>query len=147
MGGEFAEKIRRIPAEVRENEPMASHTSFGIGGPADIWAEPRTREALFALLDLCQEEDVPYMIIGRGTNLLAVKSFMDSFARLAESRPTIFSLTGPTNQEVKNPFISGVVVQIRTGKRISHLLSVTKCLLLLDLTPKTRRHRILTRRA
>ncbi len=70
MDREVAEKIRRIPGEVRENEPMAPHTSFGIGGPADIWAEPQTREALFALLDLCREEDVPYMIIGRGTNLL-----------------------------------------------------------------------------
>lgn len=70
MGREFAEKVRRIQGEVREKEPMAAHTSFGIGGPADIWAKPRTREDLFALLDLCQDENVPCMIIGHGTNLL-----------------------------------------------------------------------------
>lgn len=71
MSGGFAELVReRMGGEVRENEPLAGHTSFGIGGPADIWVAPRTREDFIALLDLCASEGVPFMVIGRGTNLL-----------------------------------------------------------------------------
>jgi UDP-N-acetylmuramate dehydrogenase len=71
MCGKFAEKLRKkIRGEIRENEPMDAHTSFGIGGPADIWVKPQTRDDLFALLDLCKTENFPFLIIGYGTNLL-----------------------------------------------------------------------------
>jgi len=68
---EFIREVRvRVRGEIREGEPMAGHTSFGIGGPADVWAEPRTKEDLFGLLEICVERKVPHMIVGRGTNLL-----------------------------------------------------------------------------
>jgi UDP-N-acetylmuramate dehydrogenase len=71
MNDGFAQRIReRMRGEVREKEPMAGHTSFGIGGPADIWAAPQSREDLIALLDLCESEGLPHTMIGRGTNLL-----------------------------------------------------------------------------
>jgi UDP-N-acetylmuramate dehydrogenase len=67
----FMRDIReRIRGDVRENEPMARHTSFRIGGPVDVWAQPATREDLFELTGMCIEQGVPHMIIGRGTNLL-----------------------------------------------------------------------------
>ncbi len=49
---------------------MSRHTSFRVGGPADLWVTPRSRRGLFALLEVCETENVPCMIIGRGTNLL-----------------------------------------------------------------------------
>ena len=55
---------------VEKDEPMSAHTSFGIGGPADVWAVPRTVEDLFKLIELSEKRGIPYMIIGRGTNLL-----------------------------------------------------------------------------
>jgi UDP-N-acetylmuramate dehydrogenase len=65
------EEIRNlVRGTVKENDPMAAHTSFGIGGPAEIWAAPESRENLCALVDMCETEKIPYMIIGRGTNLL-----------------------------------------------------------------------------
>jgi UDP-N-acetylmuramate dehydrogenase len=71
MDNELCGEIRKlIRGEVKSREPMSGHTSFGIGGPADIWAAPQTLEDLFALLDLCETKKIPYMIIGRGTNLL-----------------------------------------------------------------------------
>jgi UDP-N-acetylmuramate dehydrogenase len=68
---EFIEQVRlRVRGEIKENEPMASHTSFRIGGPADLWVEPETIEDIIALVDMCEESDVGLMTIGRGTNLL-----------------------------------------------------------------------------
>lgn len=59
--------IERIcPAE--RGADMKKYTSFKIGGKADLLAQPRTREELAAVLDLCK--DAPHTVIGNGTNLL-----------------------------------------------------------------------------
>lgn len=57
-------------AGVRENEPMAAHTTFKTGGPADLMLLPRTEEGLLSILRILREENVPYNVIGRGSNLL-----------------------------------------------------------------------------
>ena len=43
--------IPKIKGEVRRNEPLSRHTSFGIGGPADLLAYPADRNDLVALLE------------------------------------------------------------------------------------------------
>ena len=66
------EKLQNLigEAKVLVNEPMASHTTFRIGGPADYFVAPETVEELAAVLKLCKEEDMPYFILGNGSNLL-----------------------------------------------------------------------------
>lgn len=51
-------------------ERLADHTTFGIGGPADLYAEAKTREELMELVRLAHEAAVPCLIIGSGANLL-----------------------------------------------------------------------------
>ncbi|MBR2258399.1 MAG: UDP-N-acetylmuramate dehydrogenase [Blautia sp.] len=55
-------------------EPLSNHTSFRIGGPADIFAMPRTAGEAADLLALCVKEKVPYFILGNGSNVLASDS-------------------------------------------------------------------------
>lgn len=66
------EKLQKLlgEAKVLVNEPMASHTTFKIGGPADFFVMPETAEELAAVLKICKEEEVPYFILGNGSNLL-----------------------------------------------------------------------------
>ena len=66
------EKLQKLlgEAKVLVKEPMASHTTFKIGGPADYFVKPETVEELAAVLKLCKEEEVPYFILGNGSNLL-----------------------------------------------------------------------------
>lgn len=52
------------------NEPMSRHTTWKIGGPADILAEPANEEEVAALLALAREENLPCFILGNGSNLL-----------------------------------------------------------------------------
>jgi UDP-N-acetylmuramate dehydrogenase len=52
------------------DEPMSKHTSFKIGGPADILVMPGTIEEISSSIKLCKENDVEYYIIGNGSNLL-----------------------------------------------------------------------------
>ena len=67
------EKLQNLlgDTKVLVNEPMASHTTFRIGGPADYFVLPETVEELAGILKLCKEENVPYFILGNGSNLLA----------------------------------------------------------------------------
>ncbi len=55
---------------VRADEPMSGHTTFRVGGPADYYVEPSNAVELAAVLRLCREEQIPYMILGNGSNLL-----------------------------------------------------------------------------
>ena len=57
--------------ELRFNESMAKHTSFRIGGPAEIMAFPKTRDQLAKLLKTSALLDCPFAILGAGTNVLA----------------------------------------------------------------------------
>ncbi len=53
-----------------ENEPMSAHTTFKIGGAADVLVTVHSVEELKATVDACKENGVPYMILGNGSNLL-----------------------------------------------------------------------------
>lgn len=65
------EKIKKLDVGlVRENEPMKNHTTFRIGGPADIFIKPRDEESLIRLMRLLREEGVEPFILGQGSNLL-----------------------------------------------------------------------------
>ncbi|MBE3593618.1 MAG: UDP-N-acetylmuramate dehydrogenase [Candidatus Carbobacillus altaicus] len=55
---------------VREHVPLARYTTWKIGGPADIWFEPAGTEALAVALQYIREAHVPWMIIGKGSNML-----------------------------------------------------------------------------
>lgn len=52
------------------NEPMAAHTTFRIGGPADYFVTPENDSALGRGIRVCREAGIPYFIIGNGSNLL-----------------------------------------------------------------------------
>jgi UDP-N-acetylmuramate dehydrogenase len=54
----------------RLDEPMKQHTSFKVGGPADIFFEPGDVEELKKTIRFVKENELPYYIIGNGTNLL-----------------------------------------------------------------------------
>ena len=66
------EKLQKLLGETKvlTEEPMASHTTFRIGGPADYFVLPENVEELTGVLKLCREEGMPYFILGNGSNLL-----------------------------------------------------------------------------
>ncbi|MCR5691044.1 MAG: UDP-N-acetylmuramate dehydrogenase [Eubacterium sp.] len=52
------------------NEPLSAHTSFRIGGPADYYLIPETVEDLVEALDMAREKELPFYILGKGSNVL-----------------------------------------------------------------------------
>ena len=55
-------------------EPMSSHTTFRIGGPAEVFLMPESYEQICSALALCREEGLPYFVLGNGSNLLVSDS-------------------------------------------------------------------------
>ncbi len=63
--------LAQIPnLQVSAGEPLARYTRFGIGGPADIYAETGDVEAFVAALHMARGSGLPCAIIGGGTNLI-----------------------------------------------------------------------------
>ena len=64
-------KLKEVFSErLKENEPMATHTTFKIGGPARFYFEAQTTEEIVKAVTLCQENGIAYFILGGGSNLL-----------------------------------------------------------------------------
>src|SRR6202049_5198491 len=61
--------LRKLPG-VRQGEPLASRTTFGIGGPAEFFIETGNTESIQAVLEGCRLRGIPYLLLGAGTNLL-----------------------------------------------------------------------------
>lgn len=55
---------------IRMGEPMSRRTTFRIGGPAELFAVPRTPEEARTLLAACKQDGLPWFVLGRGSNLL-----------------------------------------------------------------------------
>jgi UDP-N-acetylmuramate dehydrogenase len=63
----------RFSGEIRRDEPMAGHTSFNVGGPADVWARPSSEcfpDFAAALVGKARSLDIPLFILGGGANLV-----------------------------------------------------------------------------
>ena len=72
MNSKFEEQLyQRIAEEkIHKDELLSKHTTFKIGGPADYFIIPSDKEELQSVLLLCKEYQMPYYIIGNGSNLL-----------------------------------------------------------------------------
>ena len=57
-------------SSVSFDEPMKKHTTFKIGGPAEIFVDAGSKEEILLVAELCRENDLPFIIIGNGSNLL-----------------------------------------------------------------------------
>ncbi|MDD4334843.1 MAG: UDP-N-acetylmuramate dehydrogenase [Desulfotomaculaceae bacterium] len=66
----YLEMLKNLPGRVRISESMKKHTSWRIGGPADIFVEPANREELRLAVSHANEREIPLTIIGAGTNIL-----------------------------------------------------------------------------
>lgn len=56
--------------EIEYDEPLSRHTTMHVGGPADIYLRPQTIPALCATISAAYTQEIPYAVIGNGSNLL-----------------------------------------------------------------------------
>ena len=56
--------------QILENEPMSRHTTFRVGGPADVLFLPESEDQLLRALAIAREAGVPCIVLGNGSNLV-----------------------------------------------------------------------------
>ena len=56
--------------DIIQQEPMSRHTTFAIGGPADLFVQPKTRKELAGTLGVFRARGIPFLLLGNGSNML-----------------------------------------------------------------------------
>ncbi|MEW9033819.1 MAG: UDP-N-acetylmuramate dehydrogenase, partial [Planifilum fimeticola] len=56
--------------DVRVDEPLSQHTTWRVGGPADLFIYPRSKDELERAMHIVRKHGLPWRVIGRGSNLL-----------------------------------------------------------------------------
>lgn len=69
----FKEAVKEIIKEeqILCEESLAKHTTFRIGGPADLFLQPKNDDEISELVKFCNEKEIPFYIMGNGSNILA----------------------------------------------------------------------------
>ena len=66
----YIDKLKGIFDTVLINEPMKKHTSFKTGGDADVFVKADNAESIVKALNILKDNNIPYFIMGNGSNLL-----------------------------------------------------------------------------
>ncbi len=116
---EFEDSIKEIikPEQIKKDEPMKKHTSFQIGGPADYFISPSNTDELIKLIDIINNLNLPYYILGGGNNLLVSDKGY---------RGIIICLNHLNNISVnKNEIIAGCGAKLRDIAKVAMNSSLT----------------------
>ncbi|MFQ3549661.1 MAG: UDP-N-acetylmuramate dehydrogenase [Armatimonadota bacterium] len=100
-----------IKGYVNENEIMANHTTLGVGGPADIFVDVTTELELSNLISYLHTNNIPWTILGDGTNLLVSDKGI---------RGTVIKLSG----ELKQIKVEDTKIIAGAGARISDVADI-----------------------
>ncbi len=73
----LVEKLSSLKIEYVLAEPMSRHTTFKIGGNADVFIKVKTVDELKLVISTAQDFNVPYFVIGKGSNLLVSDNGID----------------------------------------------------------------------
>ncbi|QDU39730.1 UDP-N-acetylenolpyruvoylglucosamine reductase MurB [Maioricimonas rarisocia] len=96
----------------RSDVPLAPYTWLNVGGPAQLFIEPRTREELSGVIAACQRDEIPVRLLGGGSNLLVRdEGFGGAVIHLAGEEFTSVSIDGTTVRAGAAAALSHVISQ------------------------------------
>ena len=72
------------PIEARINEPIREYTTFKVGGPVDLVVIVKNKNELKTVLQLITQIGIPWMVIGKGSNLLITDDGLDGVVILLD---------------------------------------------------------------
>ncbi len=98
---------------VKRAEPLAPHTWFHLGGPAEYFAEPQTVDQLQALVRRCHESQTPVRLLGGGSNVLVRDEGVSG---------VVIHLSAPAFNEIK---IDKQTLTAGGGAKLGHAISMS----------------------
>jgi len=110
-------------AGIKFDEPMSKHTSLQVGGPAEVYFVPKNIEALKSLINWAWQKDIPYLIIGDGTNLLVKDSGVKGIVIALTKCLQAITKTDNEKEEVVVTAMAGVRMQALCRFTLEHGLA------------------------
>jgi UDP-N-acetylmuramate dehydrogenase len=104
-------QLEELDAIIKRHEPLAAYTHLKIGGPAEMLAQPRSRQELATLVRTCFRDHIPVRVLGGGCNTLV---------RDEGVRGVVVRLSEPAFKEIS---VEGRRVHVGTGCNLSALIS------------------------
>jgi UDP-N-acetylmuramate dehydrogenase len=98
---------------VRQAEPLAPHTWFQLGGPAEFFAVPRTIDELASLVKRCHQEQLTLRVLGGGSNILVRDQGISG---------VVVQLSAPAFAEIG---VTGRTVSGGGGAKLGHVISTS----------------------
>jgi len=98
---------------VRRNDPLAPHTWFGLGGPAEYFARPTNPDELAELVRRCREAELPIRVLGGGSNVLVREEGVPGL---------VLQLSADAFCEIK---VQGTRVIAGGGAKLGHVISTS----------------------
>ena len=92
----FFESLKEISKTAVKNESMKKHTSFKIGGNADFMVFPETVSEIKEITTLCKKNNIPYMIMGNGSNMLVSDDGIEGVVIKISSQMSKIEITDET---------------------------------------------------
>ena len=109
---------------ITKNEPLAAHTYFKLGGPADQFATASSTDELIELVRYAHKEEIPCIVIGGGSNVLISDSGFRGL--VIKNRSSKIQLKGFTGQATRGKVnLKEVIVQDDSGVQANQLISHT----------------------
>ncbi|MFH1458313.1 MAG: UDP-N-acetylmuramate dehydrogenase [Candidatus Omnitrophota bacterium] len=103
-----------IKGRIKRKEPLAKHTTFRIGGPAQFFIEPRGLKDLKALVAWARIQKIPVLLMGRGSNILASDRGVEA---------VVVKFNAPF---FKKASISGNLLTVNSGLSLGRLVQLAK---------------------
>ena len=98
------------------NEPMSKHTSFKTGGPCDLYVEVGNKQDLITLLSIIKDNNIPFTIVGNGSNLLVRDGGLDGIAiKFKDKTIEINDLEVTAASGVVNAYLGNVLLNHELG--------------------------------
>ncbi len=110
----------RFGKDIRFEEPMSRHTSLRVGGPAEAFVKPRNIQSLKDLMNWLWQKQLPYFIIGDGTNLLVRDRGIDGVVIALTRCLKTISQRKTENEEVVVTAMAGARLQTLCSFAIDH---------------------------
>lgn len=106
--------------------PLSKHTYFKLGGPADSFIEAKTKEELIEAVRYAQEHQLPYVVLGGGSNVLVSDAgFRGLVIKNRTSNVKLIGFAGAVKGEGKGLDLKEVVVQADSGVTANYLIRYT----------------------
>ena len=105
--------FRGFESVVRRDEPLAMHTWFQLGGPAEYFAEPETANDLITLIRRCADNDVPVRLLGRGSNVLVADEGVPGL---------VLFLSSPEFRKIS---VNGSIITAGGGTRLGRVVTTS----------------------